>query len=59
MEKCRHEGGDGMCSYCHHKLSLVARQQEARGRKTRERRRDAIEIALYKALLASQHVDKE
>lgn len=48
-----------MCSYCHHKLSLVARQQEARGRKTRERRRDAIEIALYKALLASQHVDKE
>lgn len=53
-EKCRHEGGDGLCSYCHHKFSIAARRLEAQGRKMRERRRDAIEMALFEALLASK-----
>lgn len=54
-EKCRHEGGDGLCSYCHHKLTLVERRIRAQGRKMREHRRDAIELALFEALIASKH----
>jgi hypothetical protein len=37
-EPCRHAGGDGLCSYCHHKFLLEIRRLEAQGGKMPARR---------------------